>query len=214
MDSILLRVVRLRVDIAGKEILKDISFEIKRGEQWAIFGESGTGKTIFAHTLAGNQAHQGHIFFPTQDPNGPVSPVVVVDRQHRFRDLRNQQNFYYQQRYNAIDAEATITVAEDLLSYEAGGRTNFTKAGLLEKFQLNTLLAKPLIQLSSGENKRLQILKAVLLSPELLILDEPYTGLDADGRLVLDGILSTLAGAGLHLILLSARDHTPGCFNR
>ena len=214
MDSIILRIVRLRVDIDGKEILKDISFEIKRGEQWAIFGETGSGKTIFAHVLAGHQAHQGHVFFPAQDPHNPVNLVVVVDRQHRFRDLRNQQNFYYQQRYNAIDSETTITVAEDLHSYEESGRSNFTKTGLVEKFQLNALLNEPLIQLSNGENKRLQILKAVLISPELLILDEPYTGLDAEGRHLLDGILSALADSGQHLILLSSRDHVPDCFNR
>jgi molybdate transport system ATP-binding protein len=214
VDSILLRTDRLYVVISGNEILKDISFEIKRREQWAIFGETGTGKTVLAYVLSGNQAHQGQISFPAWDFHNSSNPVVVVDRQHRFRDLRNQQNFYYQQRYNAIDSQATMTVAEYLNAYEESGRPNFTKSALVEKFQLREVLNQPLIQLSNGENKRLQILKAVLLSPELLILDEPYIGLDADGRIVLDGMLSALTDSGQHLLLLSSRDHVPGCFNR
>jgi molybdate transport system ATP-binding protein len=68
--------------------------------------------------------------------------------------------------------------------------------------------------LSNGENKRLQILKAVLSLHPLLILDEPFTGLDADGRRLLDGILSVLSASGQQLMLLSSRDHIPACFNR
>lgn len=68
--------------------------------------------------------------------------------------------------------------------------------------------------MSNGENKRLQILKAVLGFHKLLILDEPYTGLDPDGRRMLDEILSVLSDSGQQFILLSSRDHIPPCFNR
>ena len=73
---------------------------------------------------------------------------------------------------------------------------------------------EPLIQLSNGENKRLQILEAVLRFPALLILDEPFTGLDAEGRKMLEGILAGLANSGQQMLLLTSRVFVPSCFNR
>ncbi len=63
MDSPLLHIESVVVHIHRKEILRNISMEIKAGEQWMIFGEAGTGKTILAHTLAGNHAFSGRIDF-------------------------------------------------------------------------------------------------------------------------------------------------------
>ncbi len=214
MYSSLLMINRLCVNINGKKILQNISLKINKGEQWVIFGEAGTGKTVLAHTLAGNHAFSGIIDFKEQDKSAGQNNVMVVEQQHRFRDLQNQTNFYYQQRYNAFDAEATITVGEDISSYNENGFGHLSKADLLKTFHLTPLLKEPLIQLSNGENKRLQILKAVLSFQQLLILDEPFTGLDPDGRRLLDDILSFLSDSGQQFILLTSRDHIPACFNR
>jgi molybdate transport system ATP-binding protein len=214
MDSSLLVINHLCVDIYGKEILRNISLEIKKGEQWVIYGEAGTGKTVLAHTLAGNHAFQGSIDFPEKEGNVNLNKLMVVEQQHRFRNLQNQSNFYYQQRFNAFDAEATITVAEDLSAFNESGYGHLSKAELLETFHLSSLLKEPLIQLSNGENKRLQILKSVLGFHQLLVLDEPYTGLDPDGRRLLDNILTVLSDSGQQLMLLTSRDHIPSCFNK
>ncbi len=79
---------------------------------------------------------------------------------------------------------------------------------------MDQVLNEPLIQLSNGENKRLQILEAVLRFPALLILDEPFTGLDAEGRKMLEGILAGLANSGQYMLLLTSRVFVPSCFNR
>lgn len=212
MDSIILSVEDLQVTIYGKKILCDFSLEIQSGDQWAVLGEAGSGKTVLAHTLAGRNPFQGRIIFPGSS-NGDGS-VIVVEQHHRFRDLQNQSNFYYQQRYNAFDSEATINVAEDLASFEEKQTGRFSKSELISTFHLEPLLNEPLIQLSNGENKRLQILKGILGPSTLLILDEPFTGLDSEGRRLLDEILGKLAWMGKSLLLLSSRDHVPSCFNR
>ena len=82
-----------------------------------------------------------------------------------FLDLQNQSNFYYQQRYNAIDAEATMTVSEDWLFLMRSRIALFLQIRIDGNFSSGSLLNEPLIQLSNGENKRLQILKAVLQIP-------------------------------------------------
>jgi molybdate transport system ATP-binding protein len=214
MNSELLKVESLCVNLQGKEVLRNISMEIREGEQWIIFGEAGAGKTVLAHTLAGNHAFRGQIDFSGFEEKTSGNGVVVVDQQHRFRDLQNQSNFYYQQRYNALDAEATMTVSEAISVFDETRHAQFSKKELLETFLLDSLLQEPLIQLSNGENKRLQILKALLSFPYWLILDEPFTGLDADGRRLLEGILADLSASGQHLLLLSNRFHIPDCINR
>lgn len=214
MDSAFLAIKQLCVNINGKEILHDISLEINKGERWLIYGEAGAGKTALAHCLAGNHAFQGSIDFPNQDAGVVKNYVLVIEQQHRFRDLRNQGNFYYQQRYNAFDADATITVAEDLSAFEETGYGHLSKADLLGAFHLYPLIDEPLIQLSNGENKRLQILKAVLGAHKMLILDEPFTGLDPDGRRLLDDILVQLCESGQQFLMLTSRDHVPACINK
>ena len=201
-----------RLAFQEKKFSGILSLEIQTGDQWAVFGEAGSGKTVLAQTLAGHHAFQGLMVFHSGARS--ERSVTVVEQQHRFRDLQNQSNFYYQQRYNAFDSEATITVAEDLAVFEEDRKGRLSKKELIEAFHLFPLLNEPLIRLSNGENKRLQILKAVLDPRCLLILDEPFTGLDLEGRRLLDGILSGLTRMGQFLMLLSSRDHVPACFNR
>lgn len=213
MTSSILIVDQLCVKINSKEILRDFSLKIGEGEQWVITGDAGSGKTVFAQTLGGNHAFSGRIIFPKADETGNEKKVTVVEQKHLFRDLQNQTNFYYQQRYNAIDAQSTITVGEYIASLKEYERGSLSKSDLLSLFGLSPLLREPLIQLSNGENKRLQILKGVLSFHQIMALDEPYTGLDEDGRLLLDHILSVLTASGQHLILLSSRSEVPSCFN-
>ncbi|HEY2349424.1 MAG TPA: ATP-binding cassette domain-containing protein [Puia sp.] len=214
MNDPLLQIENLCVRIHGKEILRNIFLEIRSGEQWIVFGEAGAGKTILAHTLAGNHAFSGIIRFTGSEKKLPGNGVVVVDQQHRFLDLRNQSNFYYQQRYNAMDAEATMTVAEALAAFEEDRHGSISKSALIENFRLDHVMNEPLIQLSNGENKRLQILKAVLFAPGLLVLDEPFTGLDAEGRRRLEEILLRLSDSGLEMLMFTSRRFVPECFNR
>jgi molybdate transport system ATP-binding protein len=214
MSADILSVDSLYVSINGKEILSDVSLNIKKGEQWVIYGETGSGKTVFAQTLAGNFAFKGSISFPDADIAEYENKIMVVEQKHRFRNLQNQSDFYYQQRYNSIDAGATITVEEDLLNITGVECGKFTKSELIHLFGLSGLLKEPLIQLSNGENKRLQILKAILSCYQILILDEPYTGLDEEGRKLLDNILSILMASGQHFILLESRGEVPLCFKQ
>ncbi len=80
---------------------------------------------------------------------------------------------------------------------------------LLEQLHLDSLLGKPLIQLSNGENKRLQLVIALLKKPAMLILDNPFTGLDTGGRKVLHEIIDSIIGSGIHVILITNAQELP-----
>ncbi|MGI8636625.1 MAG: ATP-binding cassette domain-containing protein [Segetibacter sp.] len=201
----------LTVKLAGKTILNQISFAIEPGEQWAIVGPAGSGKTTLLKALTGRLFHTGHVTF--HQNNSQVSKkVVLVEQQHIFKNLSNTSNFYYQQRFNSQDAEDAITVEEDLqnaFSKSSSSKEHLTE--LAELFDIKKLLSERLIQLSNGENKRLQIVKSLLLQPAFLLLDNPFTGLDVKSREKLGDVLNDIGKKGVHIIMVTAASHMP-CF--
>jgi ABC-type molybdenum transport system, ATPase component/photorepair protein PhrA len=191
----------------GVTILHPVSLKIQRGEQWAIAGHSGSGKTMLANALAGKIHYHGTISYHLSGSEQHHARVLMIEQQHRFKNRSNTSDFYYQQRYNSADAEDTITVAEYI--EEAGHDTDGSH--WMDTLHITPLLQKPLIQLSNGENKRLQIVQALFRDPAILILDNPFTGLDVDGRKTLHHVLNEIVQAGIHIILITAHEDMPAC---
>jgi molybdate transport system ATP-binding protein len=79
----------------------------------------------------------------------------------------------------------------------------------LDILHLRHLLKKPLIQLSNGENKRVQLVIALLSKPDLLILDNPFTGLDSEGRETIRRIIQTLPEKGVAILLITSIQEIP-----
>lgn len=196
------------VKAGGIPILNNINLQVRRGEQWAIIGNSGTGKTTLAHAITGKIFHSGDILFNTRRPH-TGSTVMLVEQQHRFKNLSNTTDFYYQQRFNSSDAGNSITVKEALNDFAQASKSIMELDNWIDILHLAPLLEEPLIQLSNGENKRLQIAEALLSNPAILILDNPFTGLDAEGRKTLHAILDTIAANDIHVILITSPQELP-----
>ena len=186
------------VSLAGTRLLDHLDWTMNDGEQWALTGPSGSGKTLLAHTLLGKHFFTGALQTTTKR-------IAIVEQQHRFRNRPGATELYYQQRFNASDADQTMTVAQELS--DAGYPD--PDPALLDTLHIRPLLQKPLIQLSNGENKRVQLALAVLESPELLILDNPFLGLDTEGRATLHTIINTLAGQGMQILLITGGQELP-----
>jgi len=186
---------QMSVQIGGKFLLDNLTLTIHRGEQWAITGPSGSGKTLLAHTLAGRHFYTGRI-----DTVAHSHRITLVEQQHRFKNRPGATDLYYQQRFNASDADQTITVEQELKEYKV--IEGPVAEEWLDSLHIRPLLSRPLIQLSNGENKRVQLAIALLEDPELLILDNPFLGLDIDGRALLHQIINGLAAKGIQILLL------------
>src|SRR5690349_11104716 len=117
MADILLQLEQVAVQLGAQKVLENINLTIYKGQQWAVTGQSGSGKTVLAHTLAGRHFFSGHISASFDTPETFHQSIVVVEQQHRFKDLTNRSDFYYQQRFNSFDAEQTATVAQELANY-------------------------------------------------------------------------------------------------
>lgn len=184
------------------KLLDDISFQIEHNQQWVITGESGSGKTTFAKAICKMIFHHGEINFihsSTDDLN-----IIFVEQQHQFKNKQNIQQFYHQQRFNSFDTEQTLTVEEML-------QNSNEKEYWIKFFGLEQLLQKPMIQLSNGENKRLQLTNAMLQNPQVVVLDNPFIGLDIAGRELLQSALNQLSEIGKKIILVCSPKDIPQC---
>lgn len=210
MADILLQLEQVAVKLGAQKVLDHIDLTIYKGQHWAVTGQSGSGKTVLAHTLAGRHFFSGHITASFDTPETFHQSIVVVEQQHRFKDLTNRSDFYYQQRFNSFDAEQTATVAQELASYITPSN-QAAATQWISMLQIDGLLNEPLIQLSNGENKRLQLIIALLQEPKLLVLDNPFVGLDVNGRAILNNILEKISTSGITLLLITTPDQLSPC---
>ena len=190
---------------------KPIDFVLNEGEQLAIVGPNGSGKTILVNTIIGRyplMMNEVHYDF------GEENKRMVCENIHyiAFRDSYGDYdpNYYYQQRWHSQDVELSPTVREQ---FELGvsAENMALRESLFRDFSIDALMDKLLVMLSSGELRRLQIVKALMTSPRVLIMDNPFIGLDAEMRHQLNELLKQLINErGLQLILvLSREDEVP-----
>ncbi|RYY10002.1 MAG: ATP-binding cassette domain-containing protein, partial [Chitinophagaceae bacterium] len=208
----MLELTDVSVSLAGKKILDHISVRMELGQQWAITGRTGSGKTSLAKVITGDIFYSGtKLLGAARDariPNEQIAPspdghtiarISFVPQEHQFKNLNNTSDFYYQQRFNSSEAGQSLIVS-DLLDPD----NNW-----IDLLHLRELVDRPILQLSNGENKRLQLAQKLQDKPDILILDNPFLGLDVSGRTILGRILAGLIEFGVQVILIAASSDLP-----
>ncbi|MBZ4188286.1 ATP-binding cassette domain-containing protein [Niabella beijingensis] len=210
----LLNIEELSVHYGSKTVLDHLSLTITQGESWVIRGESGSGKTTLAKTIAGQAKYTGtlDIHFNPQSPL--PAKVLFVESWYRFTNLEGDRNFYYQQRYNHQQRRDTVTIARELELYGKEHALNNDRLNeLIAALDYAKVLDEQLFEISSGEHKKLQLIKALWLCPQLLIIDQPYTGLDVTSRGRLNDLLNEYTVSDGTLLLISNDAELPACVN-
>ena len=189
-------------------LAKPIDFSLLQGEHLAVVGPNGAGKSLLIDTLLGKYPlKEGSVSYDFS----PSDTQTVYDnvKYITFRDSYGaaDANYYYQQRWNAHDQEDAPTVG-DLL----GETDNVAlKEELFALFNMESLLDKKIILLSSGELRKFQLTKTLLTSPRVLLMDNPFIGLDASARELLHDLLKRVTRlSDLQIVLvLSMVDDVP-----
>lgn len=187
---------------------KPVDFCLNAGEQLAVVGPNGGGKSIFIDIITGKYPL---LMNEVAYDFSPAATNLVSDnlRYITFRDSYGDADgsYYYQQRWNSQDME-NIPVVGDLLP---PCKDEELKGKLYKLFRVEEMLQKPIILLSSGELRKFQLTKTLLSGPRVLIMDNPFIGLDAGTRDLLKSLLDELIRViGLQVILvLSKSDDIP-----
>lgn len=213
MLTTILEIQNLNFQYGSNIVLKNLNWKINKGENWQIGCPSGTGKTTLAKIISGEiKNFEGSIEVNFDENSELPKKVLYVSNWYQFTNLEGDKNFYYQQRYNKFAKNETLTVFAELKHFSKKEYLNFQNVEkYLQIFGFENFKEQQLIELSSGEHKKLQLVKALWLKPQILIIDQPYTGLDVKSRANLNAIFEDLTQDGMSLLIINNDDDVPNC---
>ena len=211
VSDAIIEIERGDVWLDDRQALAGIDWRLVRGEHWLVRGPNGSGKSTFLRMLHGQlrPALGGSIRFP-----GIENPDNVWDlrKQVAWVSPELQADYWYpstarQCIYSGFDSSIgqtrRMTAAETALVDE-----------LLEQFRLADLADRNIRALSYGQFRRVLIARAVVHEPRVLLLDEPWEGLDHENRKLVNGELEQIIARGTQLVSASHLSDTPAPFNR
>ncbi|MBV6396719.1 MAG: ABC transporter ATP-binding protein NatA [Anaerolineales bacterium] len=174
-----------------KAVLRGLDFNVQPGEFVALLGPNGAGKTTFLRILASlsrpslGDVNVAGYRLPNQAAQVRARLGVVSHLPLLYADLTAEENLdFYARMYGIPDAPSRMTEVLQMVGLEARRRD------LVRTF-------------SRGMQQRLAIGRAVLHDPEVMLFDEPYTGLDQDASSMLDEVLKSVAAQGRTVVMTS-----------
>lgn len=180
----MIQVEAINKSYGKKEILKDISFDVNKGEVFGLIGPNGAGKTTLLSILATNEIpNHGKITINGYD--------IVRDR----KSIRNLIGSVPQE----IALWQQMTVEENLLFWNRLNKKQIKKADLYqlcEKVQLTDQWKIKVRHLSSGMKRKLNIAVALIHNPQVLLMDEPTVGIDIQSKIEINRLIREMAEQG------------------
>jgi molybdate transport system ATP-binding protein len=184
--------------------LRGLDWTMRDGENWAVVGPNGAGKTTFLRLLAG-EAHPA--------PGGRVRRLDLGESAGVFEvKARVGMVAPRLQAEHRLDATGEEVVLSGFFgSVGLGGEPTAAQraaaARWMDRLGLSHLAGRNVQALSYGELRRLLLARALVHDPEVLLLDEPWNGLDPEGRAGMMALVQALAESGTRLVLVTHHEY-------
>ena len=209
MTTPLITLDGIAVRMRDRWLLSGSSWRINTGDHWAMIGPNGAGKTTLAKAIAGRlPVVQGKIHYHAFGGISPIDAIAYVASDSRRDFWRRERHRDHARGFAGRFNDAT-TVRGLLCCHLAGllspSEIELRLADIVERFNLETLLDKPALAASTGEMSRVLVARELIRQPKMLILDEPFEGLDPSGRQDLMDMVDRLASSGLPTMLITHR---------
>ena len=179
----------------GTEALRGINIEISRGEKVAIMGANGSGKSTFFLTLNGiSRPTAGKIFIDGQEIKYNRKSLIEVRKKVGivFQDPDNQ----------LFSASVRQEISFGLFNLGYNQEEVSKKVDrIIDELNISSFADKPTHFLSGGQKKRVAIADILVMDPEIIILDEPSSGLDPKHIKLIDDIIDSLSAKGITVII-------------
>lgn len=188
-----LEAIKLEKSYQKKKVVDNVSLSVKKGEVVGLLGPNGAGKTTtFSLILGLIPKDSGRIYLDEED----ITDLPMYARARKGLCLLPQE----------ASAFRRLSVEDNLLSIMETKRNVQSKgdsdlAGILEEFGLDKLQKAKAYTLSGGERRRLEIARALITTPEFILLDEPFTGIDPLAILDLQEIILGLKNRRIGILL-------------
>ena len=221
MSMPLLSVENVTIRANDRLLFAGTDWTIHTDEQWALIGPTGAGKSLFVKALCGRLpvVHGQILYFFDDTPSRRAylrrGEIVLVSAETQ-REVLQQYAGYHQARWQSTESDGVLTVAEFLRreAIEVNSPADMRQARLDESHSatrmaqairllgIGPLLDRKIIHLSHGEGRKVLLVRALMQSPRLLILDDPFGGLDEDTRKLLFEYLTAILENGQPKLLL------------
>lgn len=179
----------------GEYVYRNVNFDIKGGELLAVLGPNGIGKTTLLRGLINIiPLSEGRVFLDGQDVR-KLSERELFSRVSYVPQAKNTM-----MRYSVID-EVLLGLASSIQLFRGPSKEDINKAEMiLEELGIQDLKDKSCNEISGGELQMVLIAKALIKTPELLILDEPESNLDFRNQLIVLDTIGNLVDKGIACI--------------
>lgn len=211
----LLDVRHATVFIDGQEILHDVDWTLRKGENWRIEGENGSGKSTFLRLLAGDEFVAVGGTLVRHLPHHGGETVLLEEIRKGVRLVSDLSQALYG--YSITALELVCTGLENTVGvYRDYSRAEQEQARrVMHELGVGHLAERSIRLLSTGQLRRLFLARALMGQPDILLLDEPCSALDEESRRQYLALLDQLAARGIALVFVSHYEgDAPACINR
>jgi lipopolysaccharide export system ATP-binding protein len=189
----LLQVKALRKKYKSRTVVKDVSFEVGSGEVVGLLGPNGAGKTTCFYMIVGLAASDGGAI----SLDGADLTHMPIHKRARMGLSYLPQEMSVFRRLNVADNVRAILELQNYAPDELEQRLN----DLLEDLHISHLRGNTAVSLSGGERRRVEIARALASNPQLILLDEPFAGVDPIAVLDIQKIIHFLKERGIGVLI-------------